>query len=283
MNPLTEIQITNNRGSRDSWEFYRSHREKITAHLAMGLLSERSQLCVLGAGNGNDLDLGALLDYYEEIHLVDLDAEALAQGTARQDCGKQARVHRYGGVDVTGVLETLGGWSPQTVIQAADLSACTEEPIRRVCPILPGPFTVVASTCLLSQLIKAVIQAVGERHPRFLELLQAVRAGHLRLLTQLVAPGGFGVLISDMVSSDTFPGLATLPESALESTLVQLIRQGNFFHGLNPSAVAAALRTDTVLASQIADMESLRPWRWNFGPRVYAVWGMKWHRHVSTS
>ncbi len=278
MNSLIQMQFTNNRDSRDGWGVYRSHREKVTDHLRPGSAAGAARLCVLGAGNCNDLDLGALQSVYREIHLVDLDAEAVAQGVARQGCGEQTGLHVHGGVDVTGVLELLGQWTPQTVVRAAELSACVEEPLRRVLPALPGPFTVAASTCLLSQLINAVLQAVGERHPCFLELIQTVRAGHLRLLAQLVAPGGYGVLITDVVSSETFPALATIAESALESTLVELIRQRNFFHGLNPWALIAAFRTDPVLRSQVAEVQALRPWRWNLGPRLYAVWGLKWRR-----
>src|SRR5262249_21905853 len=151
-------------------------------------------------------------------------------------------------------------------------------PLRRAAPALPGPFTVAASTCLLSQLINAVVQAVGATHPRFLPLIQAVRAGHLRLLNRLIAPGGRGVLITDFVSSQTVPNLATLPENALENTLVELIRQGNFFHGLNPYALIAAFRGDSAASSGAIDVQSLRPWRWNLGPRLYAVWGLKWRR-----
>jgi hypothetical protein len=280
MNRLIESQCANNRESKEGWGLYQAHRNQVTEHLRAGKTPGGARLCVLGAGNCNDLDLGVLRTGYREIHLVDLDAAALADGVARQGLAADAGIHCHGGVDVTGVLDQLAGWSPGSVIPAADLAACVEEPLRRAAPALPGPFTVAASTCLLSQLINAAFQALGASHPHFLSLIRAVRTGHLRLLNRLIAPGGRGVLITDFVSSQTVPNLAKLPESALESTLVELIRQGNFFHGLNPFALIAAFRDDPVVGSQATDVQSLRPWRWNLGPRLYAVWGLKWRRQA---
>lgn len=280
MNPLIATQCTNNRETKDGWGPFQAHRNRVTEHLRVGETPGGARLCVLGAGNCNDLDLSALRAGYHEIHLVDLDAAALADGVARQGLAADAGVYCHGGVDVTGVLDRLAGWSARSLIEAVDLAACVAEPLRRVAPSLPGPFTVVASTCLLSQLIGAVVQTVGASHPCFVPLLQAVRTGHLRLLSRLAAPGGYGVLITDVVSSETAPTLATLPEDALESTLVELIRQGNFFHGLNPFALTAAFRTDPVVRARATDVQALPPWRWDLGPRLYAVWGLKWRRPV---
>jgi len=67
----------------------------------------------------------------------------------------------------------------------------TDKRVKKIKCFLNIPYKValkVASTCVLSQLIEVVIQSVGVAHPRFLELVQAVRIGHLRLLMHLVAP-----------------------------------------------------------------------------------------------
>lgn len=274
MNPVTKLQVEQNRGSRDYWEVFAGHRRKVTALLG-GPESRGSRLCVLGAGNCNDLDLNTLVDDYREVHLVDLDADALAAGVARLGLADDSRVQCHGDVDLTGMLDVLTNCSPHTEIRDADLAAWIEEPTRRMQSTLPGPFEIVASTCLLSQLIDAVMQTVGESHPRFLELVQAVRAGHLRLLTELIAPGGVGVLMTDVVSSDTVPDLVSVPERALSRKLVQLIRERNFFHGLNPAVLVSLLGSDPVLSSRVAKVEPILPWHWNFGPRCYAVCAMK--------
>ncbi|HLJ95458.1 MAG TPA: hypothetical protein VKU02_19940 [Gemmataceae bacterium] len=278
MNPLTNLQIGYNRESQDSWELFSAHRRKVTELLRSGSVPGSSRLCVLGAGNANDLDLRALLQAHREVHLVDLDAEALTRGVAAQGLADNPAVHRYGGIDITGMLDAMAAWSPFTMVPAADLAACVEQPMQSLRSVLPGPFDVVASTTLLSQLIIAVVHGVGEQHPQFVELLQAVRAGHLRLLTHLVAPGGVGVLITDVVSSDSFPGLGSVPEEALPSVLGQLIRERNFFHGVNPAVLATLFRTDPVLCSQVEAVELLPPWRWNLGPRLYAVCALRLRR-----
>src|SRR5262249_30168136 len=153
----------------------------------------------------------------------------------------------------------------------ADLAACREAPSQTAGAALPGPFDVVASSCVLSQLMQTVALALGERHPRFIEVLQAVRCGHLRLLVHLIAPGGTGLLITDVVSSEAFPELPTVPRQLLPEALARLTRAGNFFHGVNPLMLPMLFQRDPVLSEQLRDVEALPSWCWNLGPRQYAV------------
>jgi hypothetical protein len=226
---------------------------------------------VLGAGNCNDLDLPALLGAYRAVHLVDLDGEALAAGVARQGLAGHPAVRLHEGLDLTGVLGRLSAWSPGSAIPEGELAACAEAPLREVRPALPGPFEVATSVCLLSQLLNGVVRTAGEKHPRFLEALRAVRAGHLRLLADLVAPGGTGALVTDVVSSDSFPALAAAPERLLPALLGQLVRERNFFHGVNPAVLASVFENDPAVAPQVTGLEWALPWLWDFGPRVYLV------------
>ncbi len=46
-------------------------------------MSGRGRLCLLGAGNANDVDLNALAARFGEIHLVDIDPDAVARAVAR--------------------------------------------------------------------------------------------------------------------------------------------------------------------------------------------------------
>jgi hypothetical protein len=276
MNPLTETQLSFNRSSRDCWELFHEHRRRTTELLSAGA----GRLCVLGAGNGNDLDLPALRRHYDAIHLVDLDAEALRHGLAAQPVADGVTAH--GGIDATGVLDALPAWSGRTPISEDDLLLCRDRPREQVAPRLPGPFDVVASTCLLSQLVHAVVHSVGERHPRFLDVVKAVRLGHLYLMTALLAPGGTGLLISDVVSSDTVPPLASIPEDVFAEELTRIIDAHNHFHGVNPFVVEPLFRSDPVLARQTADVRLLRPWRWRLTEwRTYAVWAIRFRRAPS--
>ncbi len=275
MNPLIQRQIAFNLSSSDAWNVFASHRNQVTSMLKQG--SDLSRLCILGAGNCNDLDLPALVQAHPEVHLVDIDADALVQGTTRQNLANHANLHFHWDIDLTGTIDRMAHWSPTSILSEADITACIDAPTGCL-EKLPGPFEVVASTCLLSQLIKMIVDTIGEHHPQFLEVIQAIRLGHLRLLLQLLNSGGLGVLITDVVSSDSYPPLTSVPTQNLSQVLVQLVRQGNFFHGVNPAAIVHLFRQDPVLSQQVATLEPVGPWRWNFGPRHYAVIAVKFRK-----
>ena len=275
MNSLIQRQVAFNRSSNNAWDAFSEHRSQVTSLLKYG--SDSSRLCILGAGNCNDLDLTTLLQSHQEIHLVDLDGDALAQGVAKQNLTDQGHFHLHGGIDLTGMLDLMSNWSPNTPLSKTDISACINASAHCL-EKLPGPFDMVASTCLLSQLIKSIVDTIGEDHPQFVEVIQAIRLGHLRLLLKLLNPGGLGVLVTDVVSSDSYPPLASVPTQNLSQVLVQLVRQGNFFHGVNPAVIVNLFRQDPVLSQQVASLEPVGPWCWNFGPRHYAVIAVKFRK-----
>ncbi len=121
-------QAAFNASSRGQWDGFSGHRRKVAALLGVGMAPGRTRLCVLGVGNGNDLDLPALLEAHREVHLVDLDPAALASGVERQGVLDYPALHLHGGLDVTGMLDAVATWSPRTPIQPADLEALVEWP-----------------------------------------------------------------------------------------------------------------------------------------------------------
>jgi len=58
----------------------------------------------------------------------------------------------------------------------------------------------------------------------------------------------------------------------------ELIRQGNFFTGLNPAVIHDLLVTDPLLSSRIADVAILAPWTWDLGSRVYVAYPVRFRR-----
>jgi hypothetical protein len=270
MNPLWQRQVDLNRTSLKHWDISSEHRRKV-AEILTDQSAPPGRVCVVGAGNCNDLDLARLLQTHREIHLVDLDGDALTGGAARQGCAGHSALHLHGGVDVSGVLDILGTLTPAGVMPVDVLAACAANPLQSMPPELRPPFDLVVSTCLLSQLIDVAVHAIGEQHAQFLDLVKAIRVGHLRLLMQLTGAGGHAVLITDFVSSDSVPALALPTEPAWPSLLPQLIRERNFFTGLNPEAIRALFRADPTLNTQTADLNLIGPWRWNLGSRWYAV------------
>ena len=257
-----------NAESFDQWAGFAGHRERVSALLAEG---GRGRLCVLGAGNANDLDLPRLLASYREVHLVDLDAAALERGARQQGVAGHPGFFRHGGMDVTGMVDAMARWSPVGEVAPAELAALVDWPRRRVGLALPMPFDAVASTCLLSQVVGNARHALGEAHPQGPAVVRAIRLGHLRLLAGLVRPGGRFVLISDVASSDWAPGLAEAAESDLAGLVPRIAREHGLIRGVDPAEILDLLRSDPALSTRLDRVALLPPWRWRLHDRTYLV------------
>jgi hypothetical protein len=111
-----------------------------------------------------------------------------------------------------------------------------------------------------------------------LETVQAVRLGHLQLMADMLTPRGIGILVTDVVSSDTLPQLLTAQDLEVSGLLAAAIQQHNFFTGLNPAVLLGLFTHDPLLRDRVQRAEPVSPWRWNLGPRVYAVYGIRFFR-----
>jgi hypothetical protein len=268
-------QVAFNVTSRDQWEGFADHRRYLMRTLVRGAMRGRSRLCILGAGNANDLDLPALLDAYREVHLVDIDAEALALGAMRQAVAGHTRLRLHGGVDVTATLGVLSDWSPTSELTLGDFEALAAWPASRVANILPRGFDRVASTCVLSQILETAANALGLNHLQLAEAETALLNGHLRLMAGLAAPEGEASLVAEVVSSATCSNLADLSDKQLIATLPELIRQRNHFRGTHPQQLLSALRDEPTVGSLVQAASLLSPWRWRLHHRTYLVGGIR--------
>jgi hypothetical protein len=271
MDPLVGRQVAFNATSRGQWEAFAEHRRCLTRVLARGATAGRSRLCVLGAGNANDLDLPALLAAHREVHLVDIDTVALAHGAARQAVAAHPRLKLHGGVDVMAMLGVLSSWTPASELTSADFDALAAWPASRAAAVLPGGFERVASTCLLSQILETAAHALGRGHRQLAEAEAALLAGHLRLMARLAAPGGESVLVAEVISSDTLAELPGLAAEELAGLLPELRRERNHFRGVHPRLLLAALRADPTVGPLVAAAAPLTPWRWRLHDRSYLV------------
>ena len=270
-----------NARSFDQWDGFAGHRRKVSDLLA----ADWGRLCVLGAGNANDLDLGPLLEAHRQVHLVDLDASALARGADRQGVRDRPNLFLHGNLDVTAMMEAMARWSPLGEVSGADLAALVEWPAGRVGLALPGPFDVVASACLLSQLIGNAHHALGEAHPQRDAVARAIRLGHLRLLASLVRPGGRVVLINDVASSEWVPGLAELSEAPHPSLIAQIARDHGLIRGVDPFELMDLFRRDPSLGPIMGQVRLVGPWTWRLHSRIYLVCGIVVrlrHREISS-
>src|SRR5204863_1188594 len=89
-----------NRSTRDHWVHFAPHRAEIQKLIVPDLHAPGTgRLCVLGAGNCNDIDLKALAEAFAEVHLVDIDAPALEAAVRRQEVTGSQGIHLQGGID----------------------------------------------------------------------------------------------------------------------------------------------------------------------------------------
>jgi hypothetical protein len=238
---LAHQQALNER-TRESWAIYEPHRRRVTDLLLAAKPPLPASLCVLGAGNCNDLELAELVTAFEHVCLVDLDERALAAGVARQAPAHADRIALVG-MDVTeAVLSELLG----AAVKGYD---------------------VVASTCLLTQLFESARLTLGEHHPRFVDNLLALRKQHLRLLGALAGEEATVLLITDFVSSDTVPELLGETIERPDQFAMRLIDARNFFTGANPLVLRRELEQE--LAPRVAKVELLMPWVWRIPFRAY--------------
>ena len=104
-------QVTSNLNALPHFEAFAEFRNRLTGLLATRAAPDGgSRLCLLGAGNCYDADLERLASLYREVHLVDIDPEALDRAWERQSTTVRARLVRHPPVDLSGVLDQLARW-----------------------------------------------------------------------------------------------------------------------------------------------------------------------------
>ncbi len=261
-NRLVARQMRLNRETLDNWRLYRSHREAVADRICQPPQPASARLCILGAGNCNDLHLARFTGRFSQVHLVDLDRQAMAKGVQRQSPPAPDSISLHGGVDLTGILKTLATWERYRPSRES-IDHCIRE--ARAFAGLPflGRFEVAASMCLLSQIIDSIVSVTGPKALP-LELVEALRQRHLRLLAELLAPGGVGYLVTDFArqSGGGHPTPKAYPTS--ESAPAP---PGEAFLGVNPQELCALVSNDAVLRNQVRHARVSPSWLWRQNPR----------------
>jgi hypothetical protein len=278
MNPILNEHHRRNRTTRSYWAEYAAHRELVTQSLLQAAPDRQTaaSVCLLGAGNCNDVDLEQLAGVYEQIHLVDLDSEALAHAVDRVPDWVRRHLVAHPRWDASGVADEMDRWvkqAPTTVSYQRTIEKARTATI----PLAGGPFDVVASCCLLSQLIDSLVLTGVRQDALFLQLLFAIRDRHLDLAWQSAKPGGTVIVISDFVSTATLPQLEHWTSSDLKRAFPQLIEERNFFTGTNPVAMASHFRQrplSTDVEPSTVQPSIVGPWIWTVGKCKFGVCGV---------
>lgn len=265
---------------------YANHQQQIMNLIqqcsTIATMDEQAAIAVFGAGNCHDIDLIQLATRFATIRLLDIDRAALVYGAAAQQAirdqsgnSQPLPVVLIAPIDLASPLASVSTDAATSDANLRDIAESLQSPFsERPCP----SSDVVVSACVLSQINSALLNLMNEQHPQFLMLLQSLRRGHFSRMLQLLKPGGHGIFVSDLVSSETTPAIKKVTDAELPQLLAHCLSTGNFFSGLNPGIILQDFQTWPEIASLCRDVRIHAPWRWQMGPRTYAVFAITFSR-----
>jgi hypothetical protein len=266
-----EEQKQINRGALAHQSWFLPHRQRLTDLICAHTAPEPTErLCVLGAGNCSDLDLPRLAQHFAEVHLVDIDGVALEQARQAQTEAVRQRLELHE-LDLSGLHQELEAWRDMRVTEQALLDS-PKIGSRRISAALPGDFDVVVSACLLSQLQFVLRAVLSDRHQLFQAVRQIQNLVHLRSIVRLLAPGGRGLLVSDLTSNESYALHELSPDADLRALASDI-------YSVNPELIALTMREDPYLVRHAELLPLQHAWLWQNGPlRTFLVYALELRR-----
>lgn len=252
----------------DNWQRYAAHRRRLMQLVEAA--GSSGKLAVFGAGNASDLELPWLLERFDEVHLIDLDGDALERARKRHGVDSQ-RLVLHPGVDLSGLLEHLDDWGEEFP-EPSVLGRAAVQAAQLLCQRL-GRFDVSLSTCVLSQLGLPFRRAWVASRTSWGQLTSAITSVHLATLAGVTARGG--VLVCDVATSQRSPGLdeRSGDAAALEAFVAEQVASGALALHPDPRSLLAWFSAPG-LARLVAEPQVTAPWLWDLGDvrqLVYAV------------
>jgi hypothetical protein len=257
----------------DTRDRYLEHRDHVTALVTS--VPTAGSICILGAGNGSDIDLPGLARTFERIDLVDLDGDALARFCDRTNADVRSKLMLHGDVDLTGMIDRLDTWG-DTFPEASELARHALGAAHALVQSIGRTFDVTLSTCVLSQLPIAFQRAWILPGASWANLIGAIRAVHLATLAGLTRPGGTGVIVFDVLSSREAPALDRIEKptaEALEAQVREEVARGAWNLRPDPHELAREIGSPG-RAALIREPRVVGPWLWDLGESrqvVYAI------------
>jgi hypothetical protein len=251
-------QFALNRQNAGARDLYRQHRERL---MRLARAAQRAEgLCVLGAGNADDLDLAEATESFGEVHLVDLDPHALAQAIDGQPDKVRRRVVTHAPVDLTGgAIDRIDEWGECTP-QPQELSALAGSTAREVAARLGRTFDVVLSTCTLTQTFLPFKNTLALPATDWERLFSGLALVHLSVMSALTRDGGTAVLVTEVMDSRSEPSIEALVERLGPEPPPPHLRAEPDLRTL-----LLLLERAPGLASQVASRHLTSPWLWNLG------------------
>ena len=277
---LIDEQRDANRSTLAWFDEYQEHRERLTRLVVDGVpAGSPLRLCVLGAGNCYDLDLATVAEHFAEIHLVDIDAEALEGARARQNPEVAKRLVLHAPVDLTGFLDKLDAWSRMEVTEQ-ELSTHPADTAKELAARL-GTFDLVVSACLVTQMQLSVLNALGDAHRLFDAVRHTLAFTHLYTLFELTAPSGRALLVTDVLSNKNYHYLDRLPAGAdMMKLLTDVMAAERMIYAARPGIFHLFAR-DESLKDEVTLSAPIAAWLWRNGPDTrFLVYAMELRRNA---
>lgn len=276
------MQKSNNAETKTNHKIYTGHRE----HSTSLILSQgrNGKLLILGAGNCNDVDLVSLSRQFSEMHILDIDADALSYGTKQQLGSKKSNITLH----VQDVTQFKDAYN--TIIEKPYSSTINRgiELLQTLSfPSLPKYkeyFDVVVSQCMLSQ-ITARIYALRDKENskskvRLIETIsKKLVIAHLKELIAYLSKGSVGIVITDVVSSE---GVGEISDKRMKEILYKCYHDksadihGKNIFGTNIVSIFAEHKNELGSLAQFEIHNPLNApfWKWDFSEtRQYIVQG----------
>jgi hypothetical protein len=271
-----------NRQRAGTWQRYQEHRERVMAMVAAAG-ARGGDIAIFGAGNGSDLDLEQLGSRFREIHLVDMDGEALERARQALPSSTREKVVLHAPVDLSGFTSRLDEWGESfpddaTLGQAAVAAAWRI--VEQVMQKRESPFDVVLSAGVLSQLTIQFLRACVTTRENWGRLSGAVTVLHLVTLAESLRSGGAGVLVVDVLSTKTAPGLSALVGRGPDDLAAYVEREaGAGAIALQPHPFTLLQQMQSPgLATLMQNPSLTAPWLWNLGDAIQLVYGLQFLR-----
>ena len=246
------------------WSAFSPHRSRICRTLCSLSRGPESRLCIWGSGRTTDLDLIELVKHFSQIDLVDLHPTVTKEALIQRGFAQHPKVTAISGIDVAGLSNHWDKFKklPCELNLQAVINSCRDATIGL------GQYDVVASTCLLSQVLRNAYECVeGSGLPHsltqeyFPKIFKSIREKHLELILEHTACGGSSVLITDLTSAEALPQMLE-PNADLNRLISTDVVEGNHFHGLNPRLISESIRNQ-VIAEKLSQVQISSPWVWN--------------------
>jgi hypothetical protein len=264
---LIALHRTLNRETAAHAALFADHRARVTSLVldAAGSLPSPT-LALLGAGNCNDVDLGALARRFGEVHLVDVDREAVERARDGEPRAVQERLRLHAPVDLGGGLARLPALKKKREVTPVDLGALPGSVTAEALGALPVRADLVVSSCLLSQIVHTCDRVLGGEHPQLEAVACALVVAHVRTLVQLARPGGTALLITDAATSHRYPLEELWGTRTPAAMLEEIETAGSQLSGTGPVFLRRILRTDPVVGPLVGPPRSVEPWLWRLNP-----------------